>query len=492
MGPHQRRDAGSHAPPGQGRLMSTLIRRRAKIVCTLGPASASPAVLDELVRGGMDVARLNFSHGTHAFHGATFRLLKRLAARHKRPVAILQDLQGIKIRIGPVKNGKAELKKGSEVAVFPGSGISDANRLFISYDALLKDARKGDRILLDDGLMQLKVVAKGRTSLNTQVVEGGILTDRKGVNLPDMTLSLRPFTEKDRGDLAFGLGLKVDYVAVSFVRDAEDIGRIRRYMQRAGRVVPLIAKIEKPEALLNIDAILEAADGIMIARGDLGVEVSPERVPLIQKDLITRANRKGKLVITATQMLESMKEHLRPTRAEAADVANAVIDGTDALMLSVETATGAYPVEAFRMMDRIITFTEKTRVSASAYERGSTYAEALADAACGAAADIGARVLVAFTRSGFTARLVAKFRPVVPVIAFTPDRSVLSRLALSWGITPKYMRPLTGTDQMLHAVERSLLAERLVRRGDHIVIIAGSPLSARTRTNFMKIHQIGE
>jgi pyruvate kinase len=293
-------------------------------------------------------------------------------------------------------------------------------------------------------------------------------------------------------DLAFGLGMGVDYVAVSFVREAGDIERIRRWMQKRGRAVPVIAKIEKPEALENIDEILDVSDGIMIARGDLGVEVSPERVPLLQKELINRANNRGKLVITATQMLESMKEHLRPTRAEATDVANAVIDGTDALMLSAETATGAYPEAAFSMMDRIITVTEQTEEIVSCYERGNSYAEALADAACRAAEDVGAKVLVAFTRSGFTARLVSKFRPAVPVIAFTPDKAVLGRLPLSWGVVPKYMKALRGTDQMLHEVEKSLLAEKIVKNGDHVVVIAGSPLPSRAKTNFMKIHQIGE
>ncbi|MBI5632567.1 MAG: pyruvate kinase [Nitrospirae bacterium] len=467
-------------------------RRRAKIVCTMGPASIKPQVLSALVRGGMDVARLNFSHGNYAFHRKTIREIRQLARKYRRTVAILQDLQGIKIRVGRMKDGGAEIKKGAHLSIFPGEGVGDGNNIFVSYPHLLADAKAGDRILLDDGLIQLRVLKKTSNSLLATVIEGGMLRDRKGVNLPGMKISLKSFTEKDKRDLAFGLKMNVDYVAVSFVRQAQNIREIRSWIRKMGKSTPVIAKIEKPEALDNIDDILDAADGIMIARGDLGVEVFPERVPLIQKDLINRANNKGKLVITATQMLESMKEHLRPTRAETTDVANAVLDGTDALMLSVETSAGAYPLEAFVMMDRIITFTEQARAVDSCYERGNSYAEALADAACMAAEDVGATVLVAFTQSGFTARLVSKFRPGLPIIAFTPDRTVLARLALCWGVVPKYMKPLRGTDQMLYEVEKALLSEKIVKKGDHIVIISGSPLSTQAKTNFMKIHEIGE
>lgn len=467
-------------------------QKSAKIVCTMGPASIKPRVMSALVREGMDVARLNFSHGDYAFHRRTIRQIRQFARRYRKSVAILQDLQGIKIRVGLMKNGGVELKKGTELSIFPGEGVGDERNIFVSYPHLLTDAKAGDRILLDDGLIQLRVEKKSARSLTAKVIEGGILKDRKGVNLPGMKISLKSFTEKDKRDLAFGLKMNVDFVAVSFVRTAEDIRQIRSWMKKKGAGTPIIAKIEKPEALENIDAILDAADGIMIARGDLGVEVFPERVPLIQKDLICRANNRGKLVITATQMLESMKEHMRPTRAETTDVANAVLDGTDALMLSVETSAGAYPLEAFVMMNRIITFTEQARAVGSCYERGNSYAEALAAAACRAAEDMGAKVLVAFTQSGFSARLVSKFRPKLPIIAFTPDRSTLLRLSLSWGVIPKYMRPLKGTDQMLREVEKSLISEKIAKKGDHIIIISGSPLSTQAKTNFMKIHQIGE
>ena len=469
-----------------------MTHRKAKIICTLGPASSGSPVISALIKEGMDVARLNFSHGTHQQHYKIIKLIRELAKKHKRNVAILQDLQGIKIRTGVFKDGQVELEKNSEVSILPGSGEGNSKNIYVSYPRLLRDAKEGDRILLDDGLIQLRIKKKTGAALITNVIEGGILKDKKGVNLPGMKLSQRSFTEKDRLDLAFGLHMKVDYIAVSFVRSAHDITIVKEIISKKGRNIPVIAKIEKPEALINIDDILEESGGIMIARGDLGVEVSPEKVPLIQKDLIVRANSKGKLVITATQMLESMTEHLRPTRAEATDVANAVIDSTDALMLSAETASGAHPLEAFRMMNRIVSFTEQSQKIRSSYIRGNSYAEALADAACRAAEDIGAKVLVAFTRSGFTARLVSKFRPVTPIIAFTPDKIVLSRLPFFWGVVPKYMKPLTNTDQMLREVERVLIRENIVKSGDRIVVIASSPLSSKAKTNFMKLHQIGE
>jgi len=467
-------------------------RRKAKIVCTLGPASARRDVLFTLIREGMDVARLNFSHGSHEFHRETVKLIREGEQKFDRPVTILQDLQGIKIRVGGVKNGAVKITRGAEVSLFPGEGTGDEKNIFVSYPLLLKDARKGDTVLIDDGLIQMEVTGKGRKALKARVVEGGVLTDKKGVNFPGMRISQESFTPKDRKDLAFGLDLGVDYVAVSFVGRAADITSVRDWLKEKKEDIPLIAKIEKREALDNIGSILDASDGVMVARGDLGVEVPTEEVPLIQKDLIGRANRKGKLVITATQMLESMKEHLRPTRAEATDVANAVIDGTDALMLSVETATGAYPVAAFRMMDRIIRHTERTQTIASSYERGNSYAEAIADAARGAAVDIGARVLVAFTKSGFTAGLVSKFRPEVPIIAFTPDRRVMSRLPFYWGVIPKFMKPLEHTDQLVREVEKVLVAEKIARKNDRIVLIASSPLSTTGKTNFMKLYQIGE
>jgi len=304
-------------------------------------------------------------------------------------------------------------------------------------------------------------------------------------------ISAESFTKKDRRDLAFGLSMGVDYVAVSFVREAADVVKVKRYIRRAGKSVPVIAKIEKPEALQNIDAILDEADGIMVARGDLGVEVPPEEVPLIQKSLIDRANRRGRIVITATQMLESMTEHMRPTRAEATDVANAVIDGTDALMLSAETSTGSYPLRAFKMMDRIIRQTEEARDVAPDYDARGTYAEAVAEAAVEAARDIGARYVVAFTHSGFTARLLSKHRPRVPILAFTPSEEVMRRMALYSGVVPKRMKLLKSTDRVFAAVERTLLRERLARKGESVVITASAPIGGEGKTNIMKLHRLG-
>jgi pyruvate kinase len=472
--------------------LSLLHNRKAKIVCTIGPASSGREIISSLIKNGMDVARLNFSHGSHDTHKKNAELIRVLSKQYGKPVGILQDLQGVKIRVGVIEGGAVELQKGETVLLIPGEGTGNKKQVYISYPLLLKDARKGDRILLDDGLIQLSVLGKVKGALRTKVIEGGILRDRKGVNLPGLKLSVQPFTEKDKKDLQFGIQTCIDYVAISFVRDADDIRKVKDWLKKKKQDIPIIAKIEKPEALCNIEEILSEVEGIMIARGDLGVEIPPEEVPLIQKGLIHKANRKGKIVITATQMLESMTEHLRPTRAETTDVANAVLDGTDALMLSAETASGRYPVEALRMMDRIIRHTEHMKSTESSYVSGNIFAEATTDAACRAAEDINAKVLVAFTQSGFTARLLSKFRPVVPIIACTPDEKIRNRVCLYWGVIPKIMRLPSTTDEMVSEVERLLVEEHIVKRGDSIVITSSSPLSTQGKTNFMKLHRVGE
>jgi pyruvate kinase len=466
--------------------------RKAKIICTLGPSSARAEIITSLISNGMDVARLNFSHGDHDSHHRVMTLVRKASVACGRPVAVLQDLQGIKIRVGRVLDGAVELKKGKKLSVVPGDGLGDKEKIFISYTALLKDARKGDMILLDDGMIQLSVLGKTGNTLNTVVVEGGILKEKKGVNLPGVRISANAFTEKDKRDLMFGVRMGIDGVAISFVRSAHDIQEVKKWWRRKKIVLPIIAKIEKPEALSNIGEILDEVDGIMIARGDLGVEMPAEEVPMIQKHLIDKANSRGKTVITATQMLESMTAHLSPTRAEATDVANAVLDGTDALMLSAETATGLYPVEALRMMDRIIRHTESLRPSVSTYTRGHTFAEAAADAACRAAEDTKSKVIAGFTQSGFTARLLSKLRPSVPIIAFTPDEVIRNRGCLYWGVTPKIMRLPKTTDEMISEVERLLVKEKIVKKGDSIVITSSSPLSTQGKTNFMKLHRVGE
>ncbi len=467
-------------------------QRKAKIICTIGPASSRKTVISSLVKGGMDIARLNFSHGDHDTHKRYIRLIRELSHIYKKPISVLQDLQGIKIRVGRIENDEVELQKDNVVYLMPGEGIGNSKMLYISYPALMRDVRKGDRILLDDGLIQLSVLSIEKKAVKVKVREGGLLREKKGVNFPGIALSMRSFTEKDERDLLFGIGSDVDYVALSFVRDVNDIRRVKRWLARRKHQIPLIAKIEKPDALHNIEDILSEVEGIMVARGDLGVEMPSEEIPLIQKGLIERANKKGKIVITATQMLESMTEHMRPTRAETTDVANAVLDGTDALMLSAETATGKYPVSTVKMMDRIIRYTESIQHGASSYIRGNTVADAVADAACRAAEDMSTKVLVAFTRTGFTARLVSKLRPQVPIIAYTPNEKVQKKMCLYWGVTPKVMRPLTTTDEMVREVEKSLIREKIVKKGDRIIIISSSPLSTMKKTNFMKIHRIGE
>lgn len=473
-----------------------MTERKAKIVCTLGPASSTKGIIFSLIRNGMDVARLNFSHGTHEGHRKIIEIIREGSRKFKMPVAILQDLQGIKIRVGLIRNGSVFLKKGSNVLVLPGEGLGDENKIFISYPHIVRDAKRGDRILLDDGLIRLDIISKDRGALKTRVSEGGILRDRKGVNLP-FRITAPSFTLKDSADLAFGMKMGVDYAALSFVRKAGDIKKVRAQLKKNGAAIHLIAKIEKSEALSNIEDIFDEADGIMIARGDLGVEVSPEEVPIIQKKLIELANKKGKIVITATQMLESMTIHTRPTRAEATDVANAVIDGTDALMLSAETAIGKYPVETLKMMNRIIGYTEKQYPKQLCYFeiqdlRFNGFSEAVAHAACRAADDIKAKFIIAFTQSGFTARIVSKFRPGVPVISFSPSKDIQNRLSLCWGVYPELMRVFPSTDKMLNEVEKSLLGGKMVRKGDRIVIIASTPIMGAGKTNFMKLHAIGE
>lgn len=468
--------------------------RKAKIVCTIGPASSDKKIIRELIKSGMDVARLNFSHGDYQTHKNVVAVVREEALKQKKVVAILQDLQGIKIRLSDIEGGSFFLKTGSEVFLYPGKEISDNKNLFVSYPALLKDVKEGDKLFIDDGIIKLKVVDKAKKALKAKVIEGGVLKSRKGINLPFTKISFPSFTEKDKKDLEFGLKINVDYVAISFVRTAEDIELIHEWAKiKKLNLPPLIAKIEKPEALENINEIIEIVDGIMVARGDLGVEMPTEKVPIIQKMLIDLANKKGKLVITATQMLESMTQHTRPTRAEATDVANAVLDGTDALMLSAETTTGMYPVESVKMMDMIIKYTEENMGGKIQpyYQIGKTFPEAIANGACKAAHDIGAKAIVVFTHSGFTARLISKLRPDVPLMAFTPDEAILRRLPLYWGTTAKLMkkRDVEVLDaEFMTEIEKSLIKERMIKKGDSIVFVASSPFLGKP--NIIRLHRL--
>jgi pyruvate kinase len=475
--------------------------RKAKIVCTIGPVTSSEKQLKALIENGMDVARLNFSHGDHAFHGEIIDKIRKIAARLQKNVAILQDLQGIKIRVGGLKGGKIHLNKGEQISIMTGEEIGDEKRIFVSYPWLVNDAVPGDTILLDDGLMKLQVLKKEKGFLAAEVIEGGLLKEHKGVNLPGMKIKPGSFMEKDQKDLEFGIRKGVDFVALSFVRTATDVITVKKWLSKKGVQIPLIAKIEKEEAIKNIDAILKEVDGIMVARGDLGVEMPLEEVPMYQKMLIEKANKSGHLVITATQMLESMTHHSRPTRAETNDVANAVIDGTDALMLSGETSAGKYPVEALKVMNRIIVYTENAEADLTREAHASTFIhsglyefpEAVAHAVSHVAEDVGAGSIVAFTRSGFTARLISKFKPHASVIAFSPEEQVVRQMALYWGVNPHFVKHIESTDEMINEVDALIVKLGYAKRGDRIVIVASHPPAISSgKTNFMKMHVVGE
>ncbi len=472
--------------------------RRAKIVATLGPASQDLDTIRKLLELGVDVARLNFSHGSHEDHAQTLDRIRVASRQLKKAVGVLQDLQGPKIRTGPLETGKAgvTLENGGEITITTaGEVVGNAHLVSTTYEHLAQDVRPGDRLLIDDGLIELRVLATDGVAARCEVVEGGWLGEHKGINLPGVALRTQALSDKDKDDLAFGISHGVDYVALSFVRSPDDIALCRREMEKAGRVVPIIAKIEKPEAIEHIDAIVEAADGIMVARGDLGVEILPERVPSIQKDVVRRANAAGKPVIVATQMLNSMIEHSRPTRAEASDVANAVWDGASAVMLSGETASGRYPLLAVQMMDRIVRETEENLTQAY-YQRFEEVAgpagfpAVIAASACHAAEDAAAVAICCFTLSGNTARLVAHGRPHVPIIAFSPDQAIRRRLSLYWGVVPKVMEPVMNPDVMSDMVSERLLHEGHARPGDRVVLVYGSPLGIPGATNSLRLHQI--
>lgn len=473
--------------------------RRAKIICTIGPASRTPERLHELIRAGMDVARLNFSHGTHAEHAEVMATLRRLAAETGRPLAILQDLQGPKIRIGALQGGSAELTPGDRF-VLTTANLEQGNgiRAAVSYTGLPADVHPGEPILLQDGLLRLEVERIDGPNVICRVVHGGILRERAGVNVPGAELNVPSLTDKDRTDLAFGLEQGVDIVALSFVRRAADMAALREAVPKTAVPPPLlVAKLERPQAIDALGNILAAADAVMIARGDLGVEVSPERVPFMQKTIIRRAAAARVPVITATQMLESMVTNPRPTRAEASDVANAVFDGTDAVMLSSETSIGAHPLEAVSMMDRIVREAERhltyqpDRRQRDADSPGPSFADVMAEAAGKAAADLDAAALVAFTKSGFTARLISKHRPSTRLIAYAPNDTVLRQLSLYWGVTPRRAGLLDDIDQMIAWADRDLRSAGLVRPGDSLVFLAGAPTWESGITNLMRIHRAG-
>ena len=470
-----------------------MIPPRTKIVCTIGPATRSRKVLKELILAGMNVARLNFSHGTHADHKKVADSVKSLSRSLKRPVAIMLDLQGPKIRTGLIKGGFLQIKPRDPLTITTRAIKGEPGIISTTYGRITKDLQPGDKILMDDGLIELKVKDKTKTDLFCEVVAGETIGEHKGINLPGITTGIPAVTKKDKEDLDFGLNMGIDFVAASFVRSARDIQILKRILKKKNVNIPVIAKIEKPEAIDKLEEILDACEGIMVARGDLGVELSPEKVPVAQKKMITLANKKRKLVITATQMLESMTEHPLPTRAEASDVANAIVDGTDAIMLSGETSVGKYPVKSVKMMARIARVTEKNFPAAAPFSRKTrSFSDTISEAACMAAENLGLDAITPFSQSGFTARLISKYRPSVPIIALTPNEAVQRSLALSWGVKALLLPLMDNSDIMIKAMEEQLRKKRLLRKNDRIVIVAGFPLKKEGKTNMMKLHVVGE
>ena len=463
---------------------------RTKIVCTLGPSSASPEVIGALMDAGLSVARINFSHGTHAQHARTIALVRQLAAERGRPVAILGDLQGPRIRIGDLPSS-VTVSPGDEV-VLCDEATATAGDMPVTYPDIARDVKVGDRILIDDGLIELVVLDIKAQRVVTRVLHGGEIRSHKGMNLPGVQVSAPSITGKDHADAKFAVEQGLDYLALSFVRRAEDLERLRELIPKS---LLVIAKIEKDSALDDIENITRTADAIMVARGDLGVELPFEEVPLVQKRLIRLANQFGRPVITATQMLESMVEHPRPTRAEASDVANAILDGTDAVMLSAETATGRYPELAVRAMRRIIAEIESRGVPHRREERraglvGASTEETIAAATRTAAVLLGAPLVVVFTKSGFSARIVASQRPEVPILGLTPVERTFHQLALIWGVIPALAPPIDSYVQMFEFARREILQRGLARPGDRVLVTAGVPFDVPGTTNLLKVEVV--
>jgi pyruvate kinase len=469
--------------------------RRTKIVATVGPASRDRKVLESLAQAGVDVVRLNFSHGEHAQHLEVMKSVREISAALGRPIALLQDLSGPKIRTGKLKGGgPVELRESAKIRITIDETIEGTEELIsTTYDPLPKDVSAGDKILLDDGNMELKVLGASLDEVECVVVHGGKLKPNKGMNLPGVKLSTPALTEKDRRDLAFGIANGVDYVALSFVRQAADVEECKGLIRLHGGTAPVIAKIEKREAMDDLPSILEVTDGVMVARGDLGVELSTEEVPTLQKRIIEMANAAGKVVITATQMLESMIENSRPTRAEASDVANAILDGTDGIMLSAETASGRFPIDSVATMARIALYTEEygsfhapARVTGGST---SVVARSLARVASTVAEELDCKLIVAFTESGSTARLVSSYRPRAPIAAITYNEDTYRRLALWWGVVPVKSEFAPTTDEMIVRGEELLKRKGLVSKGDTILMLAGQSHTAGA-TNMLRVHTI--
>ena len=466
------------------------MQRQTKIIATLGPSVASQDAIRSLVDAGMDVARLNFSHGDHELHRQFYEWVRAAAKEAGRTIAIMQDIQGPKLRVGEFPGGRISLDANTEVDLVPDTGEGAPDRIPVGYDALLEDVNPGDRVILADGLVACEVVGRTDSALRARVINGGVLTDHKGVAFPDSTLSVGNITPKDEKDLAFGRELGVDFVATSFVRNGADVEAVAALAD-----VPIIAKIELAQALDNLDEILKVSFGVMVARGDLGVQLPLDRLPLIQTDIIKRANAAGRVSVTATEMLESMTHNPRPTRAEVTDVAHAVMSGTDAVMLSGETAVGDHPALTVRAMARICQTIEEGTLpeqGAIPFVVGENdVASAVAQAATQIAKNVGAKIIVAFTETGSTARLISKYRPPQRVVAFTPNVTTRRRMALFWGIHPHAFERRDYTDEEIAAAATILAEEGMVAPGENVVMVAGVPPNFQASTNLVKVHQIG-
>jgi pyruvate kinase len=485
-------------PPNGGSPETAARVRRAKIICTIGPACDSDEMIRDLMLAGMDVARLNFSHGTHSEHARRIERLRRVAHQLKRTICILQDLQGPKIRTGVLKDGKnITLKPGALLTITPRKVAGTAALISSDFPELAREVAPGARILLSDGRIELKVRAIHGDDVECEVLNGGTLGEHQGINLPDTSMAVPSITEKDKRDLEFGLKHGVDVVAMSFVRSADDIQAGKNLMREFGKSVPVIAKLEKPQAIDRLEEILEAANGVMVARGDLGVEMRPEQIPIIQKLVIQRSAVWRKPVITATQMLESMTENPRPTRAEASDVANAIFDGSDAVMLSGETARGKYPLETVAMMSRIVQEAENamTRLPHAPRRRHEDHRYSVAETICEsiahAAEDLPMGAIAVFTESGNTARMLSKHRPKVCIYAFSRKPEVCNRMNALWGVHPVHAEEWESAESMLRTAEKELISKGLLREGDVLGLVAGTKLTSGA-TNFMRLHTVGE
>jgi pyruvate kinase len=468
--------------------------RRTKIVGTIGPATNSPEMLKKIVEAGLNVARLNFSHGTHEDHDKVLKELRRISKEESAPLSLLQDLQGPKIRISKVKNGSIFLNDEQQIIITTKKLIGDEKILSTDFMSLPNDVKKGTHILLDDGNLEFIVEKVDGDQVFCQVITGGELKDNKGMNLPGAKLNVAALTEKDRVDLEFGLSREVDYIALSFVRYPDDIRELRGIIEKKKKGIKIIAKIEKMEALDNLEEIISLSDGIMVARGDLAVEIGQSLLPGKQKNIIKLCNAHGKPVITATQMLDSMVSHPRPTRAEVTDIANAVLDGTDAVMLSAETASGKYPVRCIETMDEIIREVERTDVhyyQMNLAEGFLTVAEAIAESACLSAMKLKASAIVCLTTSGKTATLISRFRPRAKIVAVTHIIETLNRLELVWGIEGIPIEPYTDTDTVMKAIEQYLINYGICKAGDNVILTMGLPVMERGTTNSVRVYKIG-